>query len=530
VSAEAALTSHCVRLLRRGALVWGLVFAVVIVSSALGYRSAYTTAADRLALTHTLGTNGAIQALFGRAHRLDTVGGFTAWRSLGLLTLVGPVWGILASTRLMRGEEEDGRLELVGAGRVRLEGVALAAVGGLVAAAFLLWIAAAAGGVISGFSVASSLFLALALVLPISVFMAVGALCAQLATSRRLAAALAGAAFGAAFVLRAAADGSAHFGWVDWLTPLGWAELLRPLTGPRALPLAPLLGATAVLFAAAAMLAGRRDLGAGLVSTADSRPANPRGLGSTTAQAARLTRGAAIGWSAGLGLAAFVFGLVAKGAADLAAHSPGVRRAAAHFHGATLTGAAGYLGITFLFLMLALGVYVASELSATREEEASGRLDLLLARPVERRRWLVGRLAVGAVYAACAALAAGLLAWAGAASEEAGVPLDKLLAAAANCMPVALLFLGIGALLFGILPRHSSGLTQGLVAGSFLLELVGSTVKAPAWLLDLSPFHHVALVPGGGIDAAPALAMLALGLVAGMTGVAAFARRDLAQA
>ena len=95
--------------------------------------------------------------------------------------------------------------------------------------------------------------------------------------------------------------------------------------------------------------------------------------------------------------------------------------------------------------MLALSLFVCFQIAAAREEEAEQRLETLLALPVGRRRWLAGRLAVAALGAAAIALVAGLLAWAGAAAAGAGVSFGALLGAGANCLPAALLFLGLGA-------------------------------------------------------------------------------------
>ena len=100
----------------RSALLWGYVFGIYVVSSALGYASVYKTIADRRRLAHSFGTNIGIQALIGPARHIDTVAGFTAWRTVGVLSLVGAVWGLLAGTRLLRGEEDAGRWEILLAG------------------------------------------------------------------------------------------------------------------------------------------------------------------------------------------------------------------------------------------------------------------------------------------------------------------------------------------------------------------------------------------------------------------------------
>jgi ABC-2 type transport system permease protein len=92
---------------------WGVVAGAVVSSSASGFAAAYPTADSRRQLARSLGGNSGLQALFGTARRLDTVAGFTAWRSMGLITVIGAAWGLLSSTRRLRGEEEVGRWELL---------------------------------------------------------------------------------------------------------------------------------------------------------------------------------------------------------------------------------------------------------------------------------------------------------------------------------------------------------------------------------------------------------------------------------
>jgi ABC-2 type transport system permease protein len=52
----------------------------------------------------------------------------------------------------------------------------------------------------------------------------------------------------------------------------------------------------------------------------------------------------------------------------------------------------------------------------------------------------------------------------------------------------------------------------------------------PAWLLDLSPFHHVGLVPAESFRAVSAVVMVALGALAAAVAAWGFDRRDLAGA
>ena len=143
------------------------------------------------------------------------------------------------------------------------------------------------------------------------------------------------------------------------------------------------------------------------------------------------------------------------------------------------------------------------------------QLETTLALPVGRGRWLAGRLVLAAGGSVVIALAAGALAWVGAASQHAGVSLPRMLGAGANCIPTALLFLALAALAFAVAPRASAGIAYTLVVASFLWQLVGALLGAPRWLVDLTPFEHVALVPAESFRAGAAAVVVAIAAAAG---------------
>ena len=126
-----------------------------------------------------------------------------------------------------------------------------------------------------------------------------------------------------------------------------------------------------------------------------------------------------------------------------------------------------------------------------------------------------------------AGLALGLAAWAGAATQHTGVGAGRLVTAGLNIVPPALLVLGVGTLLAGLWPRIAVPLTYGLVAWSFLVELIGSIVTTNHWLLDASLLHHVAPAPAADPRWSSWALMTGIGLVAAALGALAFDRRDL---
>ena len=75
------------RAIRSGSL-WGAIFGLYVYASAAGYAATYPSLAARRRLATSLGANAGLATLLGPARRLDTVAGFTAWRTMGVLTLV----------------------------------------------------------------------------------------------------------------------------------------------------------------------------------------------------------------------------------------------------------------------------------------------------------------------------------------------------------------------------------------------------------------------------------------------------------
>jgi ABC-2 type transport system permease protein len=99
------------RAARQGAL-WGLVFGATIAASASAYAGLFPTGAARVEMARSFQGNAAWAALFGPLHRLDTVAGYTAYKSGMTVIILGAIWGLLIATRSLRGEEDAGRWEL----------------------------------------------------------------------------------------------------------------------------------------------------------------------------------------------------------------------------------------------------------------------------------------------------------------------------------------------------------------------------------------------------------------------------------
>jgi len=181
-------------------------FGIVAYVQPVGFRSAFPSLESRIAFARSFGHNKAVVLFYGKAYDLLTVGGYSAWRVGGTLAIFAAVFGVLASVRALRTEEDSGRAELVLSSvvdRRRYLTVSLAAVG---ATALALGGAETAGLLAGGLPAGKSLLLALSTVSVLWVFVAVGAVISQLASTHRLALQLGGACVGLALLVRVIAD------------------------------------------------------------------------------------------------------------------------------------------------------------------------------------------------------------------------------------------------------------------------------------------------------------------------------------
>jgi ABC-2 type transport system permease protein len=283
---------------------------------------------------------------------------------------------------------------------------------------------------------------------------------------------------------------------------------------------------TAAAGAGTVMVAARRDLGAAAVPQRDAPPSHTALLGSPTGLAIRLTRPVAIGWAAGLATFGLVLGLVAQ-AASGAINSSATVQAAIQRLGGHGNGVKAYLGIAFSTVAALVALAAASQVNATRAEEASAHLDHLLVRPVSRSRWLAGRCVVATALVVVVSVVSGVGTWVGAALQGGGVGLGELLAAGLNLAPPAILVLGLGVLAYGIQPRLAAVFAYAVVAWSFLVQLIATFVTSNRLLLDSSVLSHISPAPAANPDWRSGGTLVLLGLLAAGAGVVGFGRRDL---
>ena len=522
----------------RSGTIWGLVFGLYVYDNAFSFNTIARTAGQRNTLLAAMAGNTGLKALLGDTTDLSTRGGFIDWRAIGVTTLVACVWGLLSATKSLRGEEAAGRWELFLAGQTtarRAAGNALAGLGAGVLAMYLLTalLTVIVGARVDvGIGAGPAMFLAVAAVAGAAIFASVGTLASQVMPTRTRATGLAAGLFGVAFMLRALGDAAPGAHWMVYASPLGWIELLHPLTGADPVWLVPITGLIA-LCAAATVLLANRDLGASVLADKDTARPRTAMLGTPLRFAVRQSRAFVASWLAAAVVAGLLYGSFAKSAGRAFSSSAMLRRFSGHLTTVALrqlqlAGARVFAGIVFLILMTLIMAYAASAMGRVREEEAEGFLDNLVVRRVSRQRWLAGSAGLILAVVVAVGLLGGAAFWAGAASQHSGLTFHELMQAGLNSAAPAVALLGIGIGVFGFAPRLTSLACWTILAWAFLLDMLGSAIKVNHWVMDTSLLYHIALAPAVGPNWTIAGIYLAIGCAAAALGGWRFTRRDLA--
>ncbi len=344
---------------------------------------------------------------------------------------------------------------------------------------------------------------------------------------RRRAAGLAGLLVGVAFLARMVADATPGAGWLRWLSPFGWLENLQPFGGDRVLALVPLAVAPVGLSALTLVLSARRDVGEGTVRDSGTGPMRPALLHGPVGFSWRQRRGGLLAWGAGLAVFGIVVGAITGTITDFLASNPSIERVAQNADLGSLLSTRGFVATMDSFAALLIAFYVVSSLHAVSEDEDDGRLDLVYAAPMTRVGWLGAQVLVSALVAVALALIGAVGVWLGVVAGSTTLSLAESLVGVLNVLPLGALALGCAVLVYGVRPALVVPLTGGALVVAYLMTFLGPALHLSEWMLDVSPFHHLALAPEEPVAWGATLVMLAIAALLGGAGIVAFAARDL---
>nr|WP_160319577.1 hypothetical protein [Gordonia sp. NB41Y] len=369
-----------------------IVFVVINAATAASIAASYGDADKRRMLLAGPGSNAAFRFLLGPVDGADSTAALAVWRAGLFMVTALAVVAALTVVRHTRKEEELGRGELIrSAVTGPLAGPAAATVVTAVLCAVVAVGMAAVLLPLDGGTEPIPLFAVFCQYACTGLAAAgVALLAAQVATTAHIANRLAAVVILSGYLLRGVADTVDGWGWLRWVTPIGWAEMIEPYGANDLLPALACLVLFVVCAGAAGWVALHRDLGAGIL-TPRPGPAHAGHLGSIGAIAIRLHAPVLASWVVGIGAYALIIGFIQPSVAQLAAGNAQVTEMLRQ------SGAAATLTDLFVFTMLSLLAVAACGWSVNlaervRAEEAAGRTEVLLTTPLGRTRFHVAQL------------------------------------------------------------------------------------------------------------------------------------------
>jgi polyether ionophore transport system permease protein len=485
--------------------IWLLVLAVVPIATASSFNQLYPNAQAREAFARSIADTPGIAALSGPSFALDTIGGETMWKGGAVTAVLIGLITVFTVVRHTRADEEAGRLELIGSAAVGRRAALTATLIVTFFAGIVLALLLALGMISQGPPAAGSFAMGIGLGAQVWLFATVAAVAAQLTESSSAANGLGSTVVGAAYLLRAAGDGAGPGGpgWLSWVSPIGWAQQLRPYAGERWWVLVLLLGLPVVLLVISYALVSRRDVGAGLVRPRPGPAQAGPGLLGTIGLAWRLNKASLLGWIVGLAVLGAAMGSLANGVVNVLNTNPELVRAVRTI-GGQRSLVDTFVATVLDLVGLAVSVYAVRATLRLRTEETGQRVEPLLAASVGRLRLAASHLAFALVGSAVLLAVTGVVTGiaVGTSTDGVGTEVPRLLGAAMIQLPAVWVLAGIATALFGLLPKLTS-LAWAAIVAFLLLGQLGSLFRLSQWALDLSPFTHLPKLPGGTVTAMP---------------------------
>ena len=507
--------------------VWIIALTLLTVLVAPALAEMCPTGQERQVMAETM-RNPAMTAMFGPGYGLDnyTYGAMMAHQMMLLTALAVAVMSILLVSRHTRGDEENGRIEMIRSFPVgRLSNLCATFIvffGAYVVLALVVGFGMFALG-IESIDLEGSLLYGAVLGATGFFFAAVTALFAQLSESSRGAAGLSFAFLGLAYLVRAIGDIGNET--LSWLSPLGWILRAEVYVNNYWWPVLLTVAAALAVAALAFYLNSIRDLEAGFIPAKPGRKTASPLLRSPPGLGLRLQRTAIYGWAAGMFVLGASYGSVMGDMEAYVGSMEMLQDMLISAEGFTLTEQ--FLPMLMAVIAMAGAIPVLLMILKLRAEEKKNRTEHLLARAVSRTKVMGSFLLISIVIGFLMQLLGAVGLWsAGAAVMDDPISFGAIFNASMAYLPALWAMTGFAALLIGFLPRAAT-LAWIYLAYSFFAVYLGAVFQLPEWAAKLSPFGHIPKMPVEEANFAvlAALTVLALALMA--AGLAGYRRRDV---
>jgi ABC-2 type transport system permease protein len=517
----------------RGGIVIGLLCGLLMGAQGAAFAAAYPTQQSRDGFVTSLKSIPAVGFLAGEIQDASSPASYAIYKSIALTTLIVAIWGLMTTTRLLRGQEEDGRLEPILAGRVAKVGATIHILIGFtysfLIAVLITWVLIAALGADPkvNLSVGHAGLMTLGVYLPALFFAALGVLVSQLALTRGRALAYGLGPLLVLYALRGAGNSIADWNDLKRFTPFGWTDLLNPVLAPNTAWIIPTIVFVIIAIPLALYFVRSRDLGGSIWPQSQYARPHYYLLDSDFGYTIRQNIWPFIWWTIGALAFAGLLASIAKVAADALASSPAAIRVIASLGGSYNDVVIVFLGFGGTFTALILLVMSAVAIGGIRNQEAKGYLDNILIQPIHRSAWLTKRLLTIVGMVTLISLLTSYTTWQITQAQGISLDLGVVLQNAISLVGVVVLLIGVGALIYGVLPRAAAIVMYVAIIWAFIVDILKAIFSLNDSIEKTSLLHYVTFAPTKTPDWSTFAWLVSIGVVTSVLGIIAFAKRDI---
>lgn len=516
----------------KGAIIIGCLAGFMVFLQGAGYAETYPDKAAQDRFAAEMSSVPSLGILYGSADNLsEGVHGYIVYRVVAFMSLIVAVWGVMTITKLLRGSEEDGRWEIIRSGNVTARASTFHVSLGFMYAFFTSFILGTLLIILIAkmpdinMNTSSALLVSCALFSPAMVFIGMGIFASQLAITRRRALLYGLALIAITYFIRSMGNINPDLHDLLYYTPFGWNMLINPVLSPNGWWLGISLLCAGVFFILGIMLS-KRDLGSSIIPESAKVKSRFYLLKQPWQLALRQNIWVYAAW----GVLSIAMGVIVAGILDVAtnatAGSSTLSQAVEQLAGTSKDLRLAFLGAGIIFVVLVLLILAAVLIGSIRNDEARQYLETILVQPKKRSWWLISRLLLNVfVIFVISFITMTLIYFA----APANLPLEfAKLAALSVAMLGSVLFLtGVGTLIYGALPRIGTFVMYGIIAWSFIIDLISSVIKMDELILQTSLFHYMTFNVSEWPDWNIFMWLTGLGIVMAAIGVIAFCKRDI---
>jgi len=517
------LTKFTFRKERLSSAIWLLVIISLSLFVTVAYRNLF---ADEGSLMEMLGVlnNPAMVTLFGPVFDTTEAGIYGATMLVFLVLIIG-IMNIFLVIRNTRSEEEKGRYEVIRSLPVgRLSGLTATLTFATIVN-FIIFIVVGFGLAICGYPFDGSILYGLALFAGGMFFAAIAAVFAQLCSSAKSAITYSLVTMGLLYIIRGfgdAADGS----FLSYISPLGMLIQAQIYAANYWLLVVAVIAITAALIALAFKLNTIRDIGRGFMAEKPGRSTGSFLMKSHSGLMFKLTRNMIIGFFITLVVFGAMYGsIMGDMESFLSSGMFGDILASIIPEGTNVVE--GFISMLVNVLVVMAAIPAIMAILKLVGEEKNHRYEMIISCAVSKNTLMTNHLVYALLQSVVMVFGAMIGLWIAAAAVMPNpISFVSMLSTFAVYIPAVWVFIGLAALLIGLLPKHASLIVWGYLGITFYVVYIGQLLNLPESVSYLTPLGYVPSLPLETYSIWGTLGLTTVAIVLAVIGYITYKRRD----